>query len=418
MSSSSSRIVELANIIQTNTQAVDGYLASKGLPAPSFAADNPPTLLFGHGAEIEASRQAVVDATDELQALMLGPTGTLSSLFHNSLLSIQAILRFNLLEFPDGKEEVTFAELAATCGQNESEIRRLLRHAMAYRIFTEPRKGYVAHTAASKKLADPLMKAWLGFATEELCPSAVNTVNALQKWPDAQEPNHTGFNLANNTEEVFFAEIPKDLVRESRYADAMAWFNSAPGFGPEGLVNAIPWSGYETVVDVGGNTGLASQAIARKHESVKLIVQDRPEPVAEGRAKLDPELKDRVTFMEHDFFQDQTVRADVYLLRWILHDWSDKYAIKILRALIPALKRGARVVLNEFVLPPPGAASAYQSKVLRTMDLSMLELHNGKERDADDWEKLFSDCDPRFKFLGTTRVPGSRLGVVEAKWEP
>jgi hypothetical protein len=52
------------------------------------------------------------------------------------------------------------------------------------------------------------------------------------------------------------------------------------------------------------------------------------------------------------------------------------------------------------------------------MDLSMLELHNGKERDADDWEQLFKDCDSRFKFLGTTRVPGSRLGVVEAKWEP
>jgi hypothetical protein len=25
-----------------------------------------------------------------------------------------------------------------------------------------------------------------------------------------------------------------------------------------------------------------------------------------------------------------------YFLRWILHDWSDKYALKILRALIPA----------------------------------------------------------------------------------
>ena len=355
---------------------------------------------------------------------------------HNSLLSIQAILRFNLLEFPGGKEEVTFAELAESCGQTESEIRRLLRHAMAYRIFAEPRKGYVRHTAASKKLADPLMKAWLGFVTEELCPSAVKTVDALQKWPEAQEPNQTGFALANDTEEVFFAEIPKFPVREARYADAMAWFSSAPGFGPEGLVNAIPWGGYETVVDVGGNIGLASQAIARAHEGVKLIVQDLPDPVAEGRAKLDPMLQERVSFMEHDFFNEQTIRADVYLLRWILHDWSDKYAIKILQALIPALKRGARVVLNEFVLPPPGIASTYISKVLRrvnmqvllkgfhtdctrrTMDLSMLELHNGKERDADDWEQLFRDCDSRFKFLGTTRVPGSRFGIVEAKWEP
>jgi hypothetical protein len=81
MSSNSSRIAELASVISSNTKIVDEHLASKGLPSPSFAADNPPALLFGHGTDIETSRQAVVDATDELQALMLGPTGILSSLF-------------------------------------------------------------------------------------------------------------------------------------------------------------------------------------------------------------------------------------------------------------------------------------------------------------------------------------------------
>ena len=81
---SPNRIVELAQIIAENTKLVDDHLTSKVLPTPSFAADNPPTLLFGHGPKIDASRQAVVDATDELQALMLGPTGLLSSLFVRS----------------------------------------------------------------------------------------------------------------------------------------------------------------------------------------------------------------------------------------------------------------------------------------------------------------------------------------------
>ena len=236
---------------------------------------------------------------------------------------------------------------------------------MAYRIFTEPQKGYVAHTAASKNLAHPSMRAWLSFATEELWPSATKTVDVLEKWPDAQEPNNTSFNLAHGTEDIFFHEIAKHPARDKRYADAMAWFASGPGFEPTGLVEAIPWGEYDTVIDIGGNTGLISQAISQKHPSVKFIVQDRPEPVAEGRARLPQELQDTVTFMEHDFFQDQPICADAYLLRWVLHDWSDKYAIKILRALIPALKKGARIILNEFVLPPPGVASSYQSKVLR-----------------------------------------------------
>lgn len=78
------RIVELANIIQENTHKIDEHLTSNRLTTPSFAADNPQTLLFGRGKDFDVARQAVVDSTDELQALMLGPTGLLSSLFVRS----------------------------------------------------------------------------------------------------------------------------------------------------------------------------------------------------------------------------------------------------------------------------------------------------------------------------------------------
>lgn len=44
---------------------------------------------------------------------------------------------------------------------------------MTYRIFQEPRKDVVAHTAASKLLAvDPLMRQWAGMVSEEMWPSA------------------------------------------------------------------------------------------------------------------------------------------------------------------------------------------------------------------------------------------------------
>lgn len=56
--------------------------------------------------------------------------------------------------------------------------------------------------------------------------------------------------------------------------------------------------------------------------------------------------------------------------------------------------------------------------ITRTMDLSMLELHNGKERDADDWASLFEACDSRFHFEGIIRTPGSRFGIIQATWKP
>ena len=68
---------------------------------------------------------------------------------------------------------MSFAHIAASCNQNELDIRRLLRHAMTLRVFREPRKGVVAHTAASKLLADPCMLDWLGNTCEETWPAAV-----------------------------------------------------------------------------------------------------------------------------------------------------------------------------------------------------------------------------------------------------
>ena len=100
--------------------------------------------------------------------------------------------------------------------------------------------------------------------------------------------------------------------------------------------------------------------------NLKCIVQERPEVVAEFASSAPAELGNRFSFAEHDFFTQQSVKgADVYLLRWILHDWSDKYAIKILRALIPGLKSGSKIVLQEHILPEPGTIPLNLERHLR-----------------------------------------------------
>lgn len=46
----------------------------------------------------------------------------------------------------------------------------------------------------------------------------------------------------------------------------------------------------------------------------------------------------------------------------------------------------------------------------------MLELHNAKERDRNDWAQLFQEVDPRFKFVGVKQPAFSRMGIIEAVW--
>lgn len=80
--------------------------------------------------------------------------------------------------------------------------------------------------------------------------------------------------------------------------------------------------------------------------ALSVVIQDLPEVIAQASPS-----ETHISFMTHDFFTPQPVVADVYLFRWILHNWSDKYCVRILRALVPALKPGARIVINEHVMP-------------------------------------------------------------------
>lgn len=141
--------------------------------------------------------------------------------------------------------------------------------------------------------------------------------------------------------------------RARRFGGAMSFFTTGEGYSLRHLTDGYPWDSVfsGTVVDLGGSNGDAAFALARKYPSLHLIVQELPEVFANSKEEEGLDVK----FMAHDFFEGQPVKgADVYLYRWILHNYPDKYCIKILKALIPALKKGARVLVMDFVMPPLG----------------------------------------------------------------
>jgi ubiquinone/menaquinone biosynthesis C-methylase UbiE len=119
------------------------------------------------------------------------------------------------------------------------------------------------------------------------------------------------------------------------------------------------------VVDVGGGQGGVSQALAAATNNIRFVVQDLEGTVLEGQRVLPQHLQNRVTFQAHDFFKPQPVKhADVYFFRFILHNWADKYAVRILRNLIAAMKAGSRVVIYEF-LPPDVSETEWSKKQAR-----------------------------------------------------
>lgn len=74
---SSRRLSELSSIIVTHTAAINAYLVSRNLPPPSFLPGPSSDILSDE--TVAESRQAILEATDELHDLMLGPVGILTS---------------------------------------------------------------------------------------------------------------------------------------------------------------------------------------------------------------------------------------------------------------------------------------------------------------------------------------------------
>lgn len=418
-----SRIAVLSSRIAANTAKVNDYLAANNLSQPSFDVNAPPTSpIPPTEPEIQAARQAVIHDCLELRQLMLGPREHLSSFQHNELVSQHAIVRFRLAEaFPiDG--EATFGQLATTTGLNERHLRKLLRYAMTQRIFCEPRPGVVAHTAASRLIVeDEGLYSWLRFSTDELWHAAYCAGDAVARFPECEEPGETGFALAHNTNKDMFRFLSENPERLKRFAAAMRFYTNRPGLEPEHLALNYPWGDIReggTVVDVGGSHGLVSIELARRFPSLRFVVQDLDEPVIRNAERQrPPELADRVQFMAHDFFQEQPVRgAEVYILRAVLHNWSDRYARKILHSLIPALKPGSRIVLNEPVMPEPDKVPPGMASHMRSNDLVMQELLNGGDREMEDWKKLFADAHDGFLFKGAKKPSNSNLWILEVEW--
>ena len=107
-------------------------------------------------------------------------------------------------------------------------------------------------------------------------------------------------------------------------------------------------------------------------------MQDLPQVIDGCASKLPTNVEYRVEFIPHDFLTKQPVKDDdVYLFHWIFHSWSDQYCIQILRKLIPALEKGAMVVINDKYLPKPGMMGLWQEERLRCVASSIsLILHS------------------------------------------
>ncbi|KAI1764917.1 S-adenosyl-L-methionine-dependent methyltransferase [Hypoxylon sp. FL1150] len=426
---SSSKIVALAQKISDETQKVDAYFHQQGLQTPGFDPDAPgdfPKM----PEEISTSRREIIHATRELHDLMIGPKESVRWMAWDFLntQSLQLINHYGIANMVPLDGTITIEELEAKTPLDSTTITRLLRHAMANHLFQEPTPGVVAHTAASKRLAmDDALQAWVGFNSEEVYPGSARVIDALKEHPEATSLTHAGFNVAYDTvgKEPMFVTLGKDPQRAQRMALAMSSLTGGEGYELSYLTEGCDLSEVDarggTLVDLGGSHGFACVAFGGKYRNMNFVVQDLPATVASAPSPVcaDVQVAKRITFQAHDFFTEQSVKnADAFLFRWIIHNYSRPYAVQLLRNLIPALKPGARIIINDYCISPPGVEKPWDERLMRSMDMVMLTLLNAQEREERDFIQLFEQADDGFVFKGITRPQGCRMSIIEAVWKP
>lgn len=205
----------------------------------------------------------------------------------------------------------------------------------------------------------------------------------LAAWGNLEHSIRTGENAftALNGEDVW-AWRARNPEEASAFNRAMASM-SAP-VGPA-LAAAYGFGELGTLADIGGGSGTMLAAVLAAHPRLRGILFDQPAVVAEAGPILERTgVADRTEVVGGDFFASVPA-ADAYLVKAILHDWSDEDSIRILRTIRSAAAPTARLLVVERVLGGPNVD--LDGKL---MDLQMLVMPGGLERTLDEWRGLFS----------------------------
>jgi SAM-dependent methyltransferase len=152
------------------------------------------------------------------------------------------------------------------------------------------------------------------------------------------------------------------------------------------VARLLDTTGLRRVVDVGGAAGALLFSVLHANPHLQGVVVDLPNVVPSAAAAAqEAGLGERVEVIAGDFF-DAVPEADLYLLKYILHDWDDASCVRILRNCRRGLRPGGHVAVVELLL---GAAG--QSALAPLMDLNMLVMLPGRERTLDEYRGLFAD---------------------------
>lgn len=295
-------------------------------------------------------------------------------------MTLQVLYQYSLPAHIPLKGSISYADLASACGLDESRLTRIIRFLILSHIFTEPFPGHVSHSSVSRLLATESQSMdFLGHITEDMFPADFYQARALRLAPHGTSPLDCGASLAfSNGQKSFFDILSADPERMKRFGGAMGFANASGSHTDvTTLLTGFDWCAIAAgskVVDIGGSFGHTARHILRHAPNIgSLTVQDLPDVIEQAsKEPLDTDLEDRMQFQAANFFDIQPVTdADIYICRGIFVDWPEEKALGIIRNLVPSMKIGSILVVNEPIIQNLTShnTNLYATKITQLLDL-------------------------------------------------
>lgn len=267
-------------------------------------------------------------------------------------------------------------QLAAACGANVEALSRLMRALASNGIFAADAGGKYALTPMAECLRED--------SADSVKAMSLGTGNvffsSMSELLHAVKSGEPGFNKAIGMPVFEYLGSRPD---EGKIFDRM--MTDIHGGETAPMIAAYDFSPFKTIVDIGGGNGEVITGILEKYPEVKGVLFDLPFVIERaGKNIASSGFQDHCHLVAGNFFESVATGGDAYIMRHIIHDWSDDDAVTILSNCRKAMNPGGKVLVVEAVIQEDNSPSPF-----KWLDLSMLMI-GGKERTKQQFNDIFT----------------------------
>ncbi|KAB2590481.1 methyltransferase [Streptomyces arboris] len=292
--------------------------------------------------------------------------------------TLRAAVRLGVMELV-GDAPRPAADVATEAAAGAGAMTRLLRALAGLGLLSEQPPGSFSVTLAGALLRPGRPDSLASFVRMFTEPMMLR---AWEHLDDSVRTGRTAFDTVFGTD--FFSHLAQHPELSTEFNAAMS---QATAETAAALPHALDFGRYTSVTDVGGGDGTLLAAVLAAHPGLTGVLLDTSEGLAGAPDTLTSRgLAERCSLTPGDFFQTVPAGSDLYLVKSVLHDWTDDQAVTILSNCRKVLPPGGLVLIVEPVLPD--VVDGTDAGATYLTDLNMLVNVGGRERTRTDFEEV------------------------------